>query len=587
MGQFSEGDYPAERGAEAVRPRTFASSQASDSDVYLSDPAIQKLVEFFQAKGLLAIKEEDRRESWYSDWLTYQAAHKLYASLLSPARFSTIGASFDVLKLVRFLEVFAYFSPAHGYSLQVTFLGLSAILAGENETLKKQAVAILEAGGLLAFGVSEKHHGSDLFGNEFTAKLIGADRYVANGSKYYIGNSQIASMIAVLARMEDAGTNRRSPFALFALQPIGSQHVTQVKKIRTSGVRAAYVGEFNVKNYEFGTGDMIAEGRGAWNAVFSAVTMGKFFLGFGSIGICEHALAEAIDHLTMRKLYGNRVIDLPHIRALATQAYARLSAMKLYAYRALDYLHAASPTERRYELFNAVQKAKVTTEGVKVIALLSECMGAKGFEVDTFIEMARRDAQLIPAVEGSTHVNLALAAQFLPRYFAHEGKELPEPPSLIAGEVESQENVHLMQAHAGSIHSITFGYFLEAYRPLMSVANVRLFAQQAKRFALFVHHDQAKRFLKPGSETALAFGQFLAMFAYGQAIAENCARCHIPLQNVSAVFHGLVEDISILALSMASPAQLQERERKMMSRLLVAPRTSKADWDWVADQMGR
>jgi len=207
MGQFSEGDYPAERGAEAVRPRTFASSQASDSDVYLSDPAIQKLVEFFQAKGLLAIKEEDRRESWYSDWLTYQAAHKLYASLLSPARFSTIGASFDVLKLVRFLEVFAYFSPAHGYSLQVTFLGLSAILAGENETLKKQAVAILEAGGLLAFGVSEKHHGSDLFGNEFTAKLIGADRYVANGSKYYIGNSQIAW------RMRELIVARRSLFS--------------------------------------------------------------------------------------------------------------------------------------------------------------------------------------------------------------------------------------------------------------------------------------------------------------------------------------------------------------------------------------
>ena len=39
-----------------------------------------------------------------------------------------------------------------------------------------------------------------------------------------------------------------------------------------------------------------------------------------------------------------------------TTAYARLTAMKLYAYRAMDYLQAASADDRRYLLFNAVQK---------------------------------------------------------------------------------------------------------------------------------------------------------------------------------------------------------------------------------------
>ena len=39
--------------------------------------------------------------------------------------------------------------------------------------------------------------------------------------------------------------------------------------------------------------DLIAEGRKAWDAVFGTVTMGKFFLGFAQIGICEHAWEEA------------------------------------------------------------------------------------------------------------------------------------------------------------------------------------------------------------------------------------------------------------------------------------------------------
>src|SRR5439155_21740193 len=121
-------------------------------------------------------------------------------------------------------------------------------------------------------------------------------------------------------------------------------------------------------------------------------------------------------HLTQRTLYGRPVIQRPHIRAMIAQASARLTAMKLYAYRALDYVHAARADDRRYLLYCAVQKAKVSTEGVKVMAQLSECIGAKGFEAaDTYFEMALRDAQLIPGLESSAHINLGLAAQFIPQ----------------------------------------------------------------------------------------------------------------------------------------------------------------------------
>jgi len=89
--------------------------------------------------------------------------------------------------------------------------------------------------------------------------------------------------------------------------------------------------------------------------------------------------------------------------------------MKLYAYRALDYVHAANATDRRHILFCAVQKAKVSTEGVRVMALLSECINAKGFESDTYFETALRDIQLIPGLEGSTHINLDMTAQFIDR----------------------------------------------------------------------------------------------------------------------------------------------------------------------------
>ena len=579
-------------GLASVYPFAFSSTpQSSDAAAYLSDPAVQKLVEFFDRKGLAAIKDEDAREQWYDDWIAYQGEHRLYATLLSPKQFSapsSTGGQFDLLRLTRFLEVFAYHSPAHGYSLQVTFLGLFAILMGSNDALKHEAVTALEAGGLLAFGISEKAHGADLLGNEFALRESAPGQFVANGSKYYIGNANTASIIAILGRKEDprsAGRVRRAPMVLFALRPKHSPGFQNARKIRTLGVRAADVGEFEVKDHPVPASDVIAEGRQAWDAVLGTVTLGKFFLGFGSIGICEHAFDEAAAHLSTRMLFGKPAIEMPHLRFMMAQAYARLTAMKLYAYRALDYVHSASAADRRYLLFTAVQKAKVSTEGVKVMALLSECVGAKGFESDTYMEMALRDAQLIPGLEGSTHINLSLAEQFIPRYFAQSDPAIAAPKSLLTGETPSQENPHLMEATTSAIHTIAFPRFLDAYRPLRSIPNIRIFARQAAAFRLFLRAGRFLRTAPTDLELAIPLARCAANIAYGQLIAEHALRLAIPPPILATIFHLLIEDLSTLALALAPSPRLKPASRILIRRVVTVPRTTQADWDAVSQRV--
>lgn len=318
---------------------------------------------------------------WYRDWADYQAKHGLYASVLSPKAHSTRGHQFDLFRFTRFAETIAYFSPAHGYSLQVSFLGLFPILMGSNEELKKEAVAKLEGGGLFAFAVSERAHGSDLMANEFAVGFGESGSCVASGTKCYIGNANAACMISVLARDRTAkpdAAGKRAPFVFFALRPHESPGFKNLRKIRTLGIRNAFVGEFEVHDHPVQEGGVISRHREAWAALFGTVDFGKFFLGFGAVGICEHAFAEAFAHLRSRTLYGKLAVALPHLRDTMAFAFARLVAMKLYAYRALDYLQVAGPDDRRYLLFNAVQKARVSTEGVKVLAALSECMGPAG-----------------------------------------------------------------------------------------------------------------------------------------------------------------------------------------------------------------
>ena len=48
--------------------------------------------------------------------------------------------------------------------------------------------------------------------------------------------------------------------------------------------------------------------------MFGTVDFGKFFLGFGAVGICEHAFAEASPTCAAGSLYGKPVTAMPHIR---------------------------------------------------------------------------------------------------------------------------------------------------------------------------------------------------------------------------------------------------------------------------------
>src|SRR6185312_9525399 len=99
----------------------------------------------------------------------------------------------------------------------------------------------------------------------------------------------------------------------------------------------------------------------------------------------------------------------------------------LFADRAVDYFRSAGPDDRRYLLFNPITKMKVTTEGERVVALLADVIAAKGFEKDTYFEMAARDIRALPRLEGTVHVNMALVLKFMAGYLTNPADYPPVP----------------------------------------------------------------------------------------------------------------------------------------------------------------
>jgi len=376
---------------------------------------IQKTINFFETKGKKRIKEDDSKRVWYRDFLDFQKQEQLFSKFLTPTKEGDGTTRWDTWRNCGLNEILGFYGLAYWYTWQVSILGLGPIWMSKNENLRKRAAQYLKDGEIFAFGLSEKEHGADIYSTDMVLTPHG-DGWLANGEKYYIGNGNEAKMVSTFGRFAD--TNE---YAFFVSNFEHKQYELKKNVVDNQN----YVANFALHDYPVSKDDILEEGTEAWDAALNTINVGKYNLGWASIGMCTHSFYEAINHASKRNLFGKFVTDFPHIKMLLTDAYARLVAMRLFGWRSADYMRAASAEDRRYLLFNPIMKMKVTTQGEEVMNLLWDVIAAKGFEKDTFFEMAARDIRALPKLEGTVHVNMALIVKFMPNYFFNPGQFPP------------------------------------------------------------------------------------------------------------------------------------------------------------------
>jgi acyl-CoA dehydrogenase len=72
--------------------------------------------------------------------------------------------------------------------------------------------------------------------------------------------------------------------------------------------------------------------------------------------------------------------------------------------------------DRRYLLFTLITKMQVVTiESERIVRLLAEVISAKGFERDSYFELAKTWIDGLPKLEGTVHVNPARTLKFVPQ----------------------------------------------------------------------------------------------------------------------------------------------------------------------------
>ena len=378
----------------------------------------------------------------------------------------------------------------------------------------------------------------------------GAGGFRADGAKYYIGNGNVAALVSVFGRRADV--EGPDGYVFFAAD---SRHPAY-RLVRNVVNAQMYVSEFRLQDYPVREHDVLHIGPAALDAALNTVNVGKFNLGTAAIGICQHAMYEAVTHAHRRVLYGKPVTDFGHVRRELIDAYARLVAMKLFSDRAVDYLRSAGADDRRYLLFNTMTKMKVTTEGEKVIDLLWDVIAAKGFEADTYFDKAAKDIRGLPKLEGTVHVNLALILKFMPNYLFRPA-DFPPVPSRHA---PADDEFLFRQGPARGLGAIRFHDWRIPYDAHADLPNVARFREQADGLCALLRAHAPDDAQRCDLDFLLPLGQLFALVVYGQLILEQAELTGLDRHLLDEIFAILVQDFSAFAIELQGKAATTEEQ---------------------------
>ena len=522
------------------------------------DPASQEIMRqthaFFRSKGKQKIIDDYNARVWYQDFLDFVKDKQVFAGLLTPAGYGGDDSRWDTRRICDFNELLGFYGLSYWYTWQVSILGLGPIWMGDNEAAKHKAATLLQQGEIFAFGLSEKEHGADIYSSEMMLHPQADGSYLASGDKYYIGNGNQAAMVSTFAKV--AGTDD------YVFFEVNSQH-EKYECVKNTVSSQNFVAQYRLSDYPITEANILSRGSKAWDCALNTINVGKYNLGWASIGICTHAFYEALNHASKRRLFDHYVTDFPHIRGLFVDAFCRLTAMKLFALRASDYMRSASETDRRYLLFNPMVKMKVTTEGEHVINHLWDVIAAKGFEKDQYFSVAAVDIRALPKLEGTVHVNMALIIKFMPNYFFNPAEFADVPERCDA----SNDTFLFHQGPAKALGKIQFHDFNKAYNSV-DLPNVNVFKRQIEVFKEFMLAATPDKEQAKDIDFLLNVGELFTLVVYGQLVIESAAIQGLSDDLLDQIFDVLVRDFSKFALILFSKPSATQTQIELFRRML-------------------
>jgi isovaleryl-CoA dehydrogenase len=251
-----------------------------------------------------------------------------------------------------------------------------------------------------ALAMSEAGAGSDVVSMKLRAEKRG-DRYVLNGTKFWITNGPQAETLVVYAKT-DPEAGARGITAFIVEKDFPGFSVAQ--KLDKLGMRGSETGELVFQDCEVPEENVLGKVGEGVGVLMSGLDYERTVLAAGPLGLMQAALDVVIPYVHERKQFGRPIGEFQLMQAKLADMYVTMNAARAYVYSVAKACDRGQTT--REDAAGAILFAAEKATAVCLDAI--QCLGGTGYINESPTGRLLRDAKLYEIGAGTSEIRRML-----------------------------------------------------------------------------------------------------------------------------------------------------------------------------------
>ncbi|WP_414899897.1 isovaleryl-CoA dehydrogenase [Sphingomonas flavalba] len=274
---------------------------------------------------------------------------------------------------------------------------------GNADQKRKYLPKLISGEHVGSLAMSEAGAGSDVVSMKLRADRKG-DRFVLNGTKFWITNATYADTLVVYAKTGE-GSRGITTFIIEKGMPgfaIG-------QKIDKMGMRGSPTAELVFDDCEVPEDNVMGPENGGVGVLMSGLDYERTVLAGIQLGIMQACLDTVLPYVRERKQFGQPIGAFQLIQAKVADMYVALNSARAYVYAVARACDAGRTT--RFDAAGAILLASENAMKVAIEAV--QALGGAGYTKDWPVERYMRDAKLLDIGAGTNEIRRMLIGREL------------------------------------------------------------------------------------------------------------------------------------------------------------------------------
>ena len=285
-----------------------------------------------------------------------------------------------------------------------TGIAAMAIYLDGSEDQKQTFLRPLAMGQKIgAFALTEPGAGSDAAAIKMTAVRDG-DHYILNGTKQFITNGDIASIIVVMA-VTNPSLGAHGGVTAFIMEKetpgfsIGSLE-------NKMGIRGSSTAELIFDNCRVPAENVLGQFGAGFLTFMKSLDIGRASLGAACLGGAEAIMEGAVKWAKAREQFGKPIAQKQSVHFMIADMASEIEALRSLIYRTAWLIDTGQPHSKEAaicKLYGSEVSNRCASQAVQI-------MGSMGYTRDYWMERAFRDARIAEIYEGTSEIQRIVIA---------------------------------------------------------------------------------------------------------------------------------------------------------------------------------